>query len=153
MEADKLLVEIGFSSPIHASAMHIPIRGVIQAGGPVESFEHEDEDDTIVVANHLLSGKHEALFALRVRGDSMIDALVQEGDVVLLQKTAEVRNGDMVAAWLKLKQETTLKYYYRAGNKIQLKPANPAYDPIEVPAQNVVIQGKVVLVQRQPAAL
>lgn len=153
VEADELLEQIGYAAQTPVGALHIPIRGVIQAGSPVESFANEDTEDTIIVDSQVAPGKHEDLFAVKVRGDSMIDALIQEGDVVLLQKTAEVRDGDMVAAWLKLEQETTLKYYYRAGNRIQLKPANPAYDPIEVPAENVAVQGKVVLVQRQPAVL
>jgi len=149
-EANELLLQAGCAVRKLVNAVQVPVKGVIQAGKPVESFEHGDEDDIVLVNVQQLPRRRQDLFAVRVRGDSMIDALVQEDDVVVLQKTAEVKNGDMVAAWLKLEQETTLKYFFRDGDTVQLRPANKAYEPINVPAQNVEIQGKVVLVHRQP---
>ena len=89
------------------------------------------------------------LYALQVKGDSMIDALVYDGDWVVIhhQQTAQPR--DMIVAWIKDREETTLKYYYPEGPMVRLQPANPAYQPIPVPADQLEIQGKVVLVIRQ----
>lgn len=79
----------------------------------------------------------------------MIDALVDSGDLVILTHQKTANNGEMVAAWLKDREETTLKYFYREGNKVRLQPANGNYDPIIVPADQVDIQGKVIAIVRQ----
>jgi repressor LexA len=89
------------------------------------------------------------LYALRVKGDSMIDALVHNGDMVIVRQTQDVHNGDMVAAWLVREEETTLKRLYQEGNRIRLQPANPAYQPVDTTVDNVRVQGKVVAVIRQ----
>ena len=82
----------------------------------------------------------------------MIDALVNDGDIVLMKKVHEVNNGDMVAVWLKEEQETTLKKFYREeGNRVRLQPANPTMRPIYTNASNVAVQGKVMVVIRQVA--
>jgi repressor LexA len=90
------------------------------------------------------------LFALEVQGDSMIDAMVNDGDIVIMKPAGEARNGEMVAIWLNDKDETTLKYFYRENGKVRLQPANPTMKPIiiENPAA-VKVQGKVVMVIRQ----
>ena len=80
----------------------------------------------------------------------MIDALIQDGDVVILEQTVDVKNGDMVAAWLELEKELTLKYLFREGPQIRLQPANRTMDPIYTPAHIVQVQGRVVFVIRQP---
>jgi len=106
-------------------------------------------DEAIEISRDLLSTT-EGLFALEVKGDSMIDAMVNEGDVVVMQREPEWRNGDMVAVWLKDKEETTLKHIYRQGRKVRLQPANPTMQPIIIDnPENIEIQGKVVLVVRQ----
>jgi len=106
-------------------------------------------DEAIEISRDLLSTT-EGLFALEVKGDSMIDALVNDGDVVVMQREPEWRNGDMVAVWLKDKEETTLKHIYRQGRKVRLQPANPTMQPIIIDnPENLEIQGKVVLVVRQ----
>jgi repressor LexA len=89
------------------------------------------------------------VYALQVTGDSMIDALVNDGDWVVIkhQKTAQPR--DMVVARIRDKEETTLKYYFPEGERVRLQPANPKYGPIYVPADQLEIQGKVVAVVRQ----
>ena len=80
----------------------------------------------------------------------MIDAMVNHGDVVIMQPATDVRNGEMVAIWLNDKDETTLKYFFDEGNRIRLQPANPTMDPIYVKDRSTVqIQGKVVMVVRQ----
>lgn len=134
---------------LNPEIVQIQIRGHIVAGEPVDPGEDSPgEHDTVAIDGRMLPNRREDLFAVRVHGDSMIDALVQEGDIVLLQKVSEVKNGDMVAAWLQLEEETTLKHFYQEGKMARLQPANPAYEPIIVPASNVDIQGKVVMVFR-----
>mgnify|MGYP000865318675 CR=1 FL=1 len=88
------------------------------------------------------------LFALRVKGTSMIDALVDDGDVVVLRPTREANNGDMVVAWLKEESEATLKKFYLEGSQVRLQPANSTMDPIFCSPENVEIRGKVVSVVR-----
>ena len=79
----------------------------------------------------------------------MIDAAVLDGDIVVIQHQPEVRNGDMVAAWLEDEQATTLKYIYHEAGKFRLQPANPNYEPITKEPHQVTIQGKVVHLIRQ----
>jgi repressor LexA len=90
------------------------------------------------------------IYALQVKGDSMIDALINDGDIVIMKPETEPRNGDLVAAWLIAEKETTLKRFYREDRgKVRLQPANPTIDPIYVDASNLQIQGKVIAVIRQ----
>jgi repressor LexA len=89
-------------------------------------------------------GNRENVYALRVKGTSMIDALVNDGDVVLLEATTNAKDGEMVAAWLKKEQEATLKKIFREGDRIRLQPANSTMDPIYTDAGNVEVQGKVI---------
>ena len=79
----------------------------------------------------------------------MIDAMVNDGDIVVMRRQQQARNGEMVAVWLNDRNETTLKYFYQENGKIRLQPANPTMKPIYVEANNVEVQGKVVLVVRQ----
>ena len=80
----------------------------------------------------------------------MIDAMVNDGDIVIMKQTQEARNGEMVAIWLNDRDETTLKYFYNEQNRIRLQPANPTMEPIIVDDPSVVeIKGKVVMVIRQ----
>jgi repressor LexA len=106
-------------------------------------------DEAIEITADLLSTK-EDLFALEVKGDSMIDAMISDGDIVVMQRVPEWSNGDMVAVWLKDKEETTLKHIYREGDKVRLQPANPTMKPIYIEnPENLEVQGKVMLVLRQ----
>jgi repressor LexA len=107
------------------------------------------QDEAIEITRDLLSTTDD-LFALEVRGDSMVDAMVNDGDVVVMQQVQEWRNGDMVAVWLKDKEETTLKHIYREGNRVRLQPANPTMSPIFIENPEALeVQGRVVLVVRQ----
>jgi repressor LexA len=88
-------------------------------------------------------------FALKVRGDSMIDALIDSGDIVILKPVSDpktLKNGTIVAA--RVEGQTTLKYFHRKGSKVTLQPANKAYEPIDVPASQVDVQGALVHVWR-----
>lgn len=107
------------------------------------------EEEAIEISRDLLRSE-EGLYALEVKGDSMIDSMINEGDIVIMRRDPNWRNGDMVAVWLKDREETTLKHIYREGNKIRLQPANPTMKPIIIDNPEVVeVQGKVVMVLRQ----
>ena len=107
----------------------------------------DDELESLDLPPFLTKGK-EQVYALRVKGQSMIDAFIADGDLVLLEPTDRAENGDMVAAWLKDRDEATLKRFYLRGNMVELRPANEAMEPILVPAENVAIRGRVVGVIR-----
>lgn len=134
--------------------IRIPLRGNIGASLPLESvlsdFEAYDEEDAIEIGASMVSGRIDELFALRVDGDSMIDAMVNDGDIVIMQHQQTAKNGDMVAVWLE-GDTMTLKYFYYDGDQIRLQPANPTMDPIFVSPKDVQVQGKVMMVLRQTA--
>lgn len=137
------------------SVFRIPLMGNIVAGSPIEvgndgDFSVYDDEDAIELSVSMLPGRHDNLFALRVSGDSMIDAMVSDGDIVIMRKENDARNGDMVAVWLR-DDTTTLKYFYREGGKIRLQPANPTMKPIYMDSKDVQVQGKVMMVLRQTA--
>ena len=88
------------------------------------------------------------LFALRVSGDSMIDAMVNDGDIVIMRQQKTARDGEMVAIWLTPDGTTTLKYFYNEGERVRLQPANPTMEPIYVRPSDVEVQGKVMMVLR-----
>jgi repressor LexA len=131
----------------------IPLVGDIVAGKPVmtgnDSFSTYDEEDAIELSRSMLKEKTEDLFALRVRGDSMIDAMVNDGDIVIMKPQYEARNGEMVAVWLRNDTTTTLKHFFNEGNRVRLQPANPTMEPIYVDPAEVQIQGRVLMVLRQ----
>ncbi len=137
----------GSSGPL----LRIPILGPIAAGSPiqVEPREATNPEGWVEVPEGLFRARG-PLFALRVQGDSMIDASVLDGDIVILRHQETADDGDMVAAWIEGDEETTLKYLYREGRNVRLQPANPnpAYRPIVRPADQVRINGKVVSVIR-----
>jgi repressor LexA len=130
----------------------IPIIGRIAAGQPIpvpaaDTWNSADYDDVIEITRDMIGGR-EDVYGVRVQGSSMIDALVNDGDIVLLQATNSADDGDMVAAWLKREQEATLKHFYPEGQRVRLQPANETMAPIYTDAANVEIQGKVVLTLR-----
>jgi repressor LexA len=131
------------------SMMRIPVLGSIAAGQPiqVEAGTPETTDDWIDLPEGVIKTRG-PLFALRVKGDSMIDASVLNGDLVVLRQQDTANDGEMVAAWIEGDEETTLKYLYREGRNVRLQPANPAYAPIIRPANKVRINGRVVYIIR-----
>jgi repressor LexA len=136
-------------SAIAEAGIAVPVLGYIAAGSPLPIPTDEVEPSEVIVLPPELSPHRAAhLYALRVRGLSMIDALIDDGDLVVLSWPSEIRDGDMVAAWLKVEQEATLKRIYRHGDQVRLQPANSLMEPILVPADNVEVQGKVVAVLR-----
>lgn len=129
----------------------VPVLGTIAAGDPIpvptsDSWETE-AIDTLDLTDEITEGKD--VFALKVKGLSMIDALIDDGDIVLMQPTNTAVDGDMVAAWIEDKQEVTLKRVFHESNRIRLQPANSTMEPIYVNPDNLNIQGKVVGVIRK----
>jgi repressor LexA len=122
----------------------VPVVGQIAAGQPIPVPEASvDYSETVEITEEMARGK-ENIYALRVKGTSMIDALVNDGDIIILEQAGSPENGEMVAAWLKSEQEATLKRFYREGDRVRLQPANEAVEPIYTDADNIEIQGKVL---------
>jgi repressor LexA len=131
-------------------AFGVPILGVIAAGQPLSvpsSDTWESASERISVSPDVIKGK-KRVYALRVRGNSMVDAMIADGDIVLMEPVKRVSNGDVVAAWLKNEQEITLKKFYLEGKQVRLQPCNPYMMPIYHKADNVEIQGRVIAVIR-----
>jgi repressor LexA len=139
--------------------MRVPVLGRIVASEPSpvpgSDFNYYDAETTVEIASSLLPEpeKDKPLFALEVDGDSMIDAMVNHGDYVIMKpvsNNSEVRNGDMVAVWLPNQDETTLKYFYKEKEGYRLQPANPTMGPIMINKEEPLeIKGKVVMVIRK----
>ncbi|BAZ06706.1 transcriptional repressor LexA [Calothrix sp. NIES-3974] len=130
---------------LHPPKNGVPVLGSIAAGGLIEPFT--DAVDTVDLTNMTLPPK---TYALRVNGDSMIEDLIADGDLVFLRPVSEpdlLKNGTIVAARVE-GHGTTLKRFYRSGDRITLQPANRKYTPIEVPATDVDVQGSLVAVWR-----
>ena len=136
-----------------SSAPQIQIVGNIAAGSPLPAFSTEGvgssaEFDSIEVSPDL-TRRFGKLYGLAVKGTSMIDALIDDGDVVIIQPVRQAENGDMVVAWLKREEEATLKKFYLEGDRVRLQPANSTMSPIYSPTDNVEVRGKVVEVIRK----
>lgn len=144
-------IEIVGRSTSRSGAIEIPVIGSIAAGEPIPvpgDLEGSDAADTIELSRDLAPDNGNGLFALRVRGHSMVDALIGDGDIVVLKRQETCNNGDTVAVWLEAEEETTLKVFYLDGAQVRLQPKNATMAPIYTPADNVRIQGKLVSVLR-----
>ncbi|MFQ6100742.1 MAG: transcriptional repressor LexA [Anaerolineae bacterium] len=135
------------------AVVRLPLLGRIVAGEPIPVPTSDFAlmgDETIELTRGVL-GDPEGLYALQVEGNSMIDALVHDGDVVVMRHQQRVENGEMAAVWLKDRGEMTLKRFYQEeGGQVRLQPANPTMEPIYVDDPRLVeVQGKVVMVIRQ----
>ena len=134
----------------------VPLLGPIAAGQPIqvpapgETYIGEEVDGVDVARSLLPSGeKGTELFALKVQGESMIDAMVNDGDIVIMKRAVQANNGDMVAIWLPDRDETTLKRFYKEKDRYRLQPANPTMGPIYINQNEPLeIKGKVVMVIR-----
>jgi repressor LexA len=131
-----------FRMPVERDTLTLPVMGEIAAGQPIEAYE--DAAETLQVPASLEA--REDSYVLRVRGKSMIDALIDDGDFVIVQPQATARDGDIVVALLE-DNGVTLKRYFREKDRIRLQPANAEMEPIY--ATEVQIQGKVVGVIRR----
>jgi repressor LexA len=133
--------------------IRVPLVGRIVAGEPVPVPGSDSAPfgaDEVIELTRDIVEEHTDLFALQVKGDSMVDAMINDGDIVIMRPHHDVRNGDLVAVWLSDREETTLKRFYREGSRVRLQPANPTMKPIYIEDPSVVeIQGRVVAVVRQ----
>jgi repressor LexA len=149
-------VRLTGSSPL-GDLLRIPMLGRIQAGLPIPvpsgaDFTSFTPEDSVDIAMSLMPSKEKGkdLFALEVQGESMIDAMINDGDIVIMKPAQEAKNGDMVAVWLPDKNETTLKYFYKEKDRYRLQPANPTMKAIYVDKSDPLeIKGKVVMVIRK----
>ena len=150
-------VSRGIGLPGRAAAAHnmvqVPVVGQIAAGEPIpvpgsETWQAAAGADFIEVAAELTQGRPD-IYALKVRGMSMIDALINDGDMVLMQSASTVDNGDMAAVWLRSEKEVTLKKVYMEPGRVRLQPANSQMKPIYTSPENVEVQGRVIAVIRQ----
>ncbi len=132
----------------------IPILGTIAAGHPVsvpDADTRSTAGEWIEVPLLITRGKKD-VYALHVRGNSMVDALIADGDIVVMQEAQDIRNGDVVACWLREQQEVTLKKIYFERDGVRLQPCNPYMAPIYERAENIEVQGKLMGVIRRYSA-
>jgi repressor LexA len=130
-------------------SVQVPLLGTIAAGQPLgvpDTDAQSTANEMISVPTEITKGRN--IYALRVRGDSLVDAMISNGDIVLMEPPAGIKNGDMVAVWLKREQEVTLKKIYFEPANVRLQPCNPYMAPIYHDGKNIEIQGRVVGVIR-----
>jgi repressor LexA len=140
-------------TPASRTLVNVPVIGMIAAGEPIpvptpDTWDITAVSDTIGVPPELTKGG-EDIYALRVKGTSMVDALINDGDIVLMHYVNAVENGQMAAVWLKSEKEVTLKKVYVESNKVRLQPANSQMQPFYTKPDNIEIQGRVIGVVRQ----
>ena len=146
-------IELSTRSLTSRSRVQVPVIGQIAAGEPIpvpapDSWDVTAAAETLEVAHDLTQGRG-GVYALKVKGSSMIDALINDGDIILLQYVNVVENGEMAAIWLKAEKEATLKKVYVERERIRLQPANGQMPPIYAEPDNIEIQGRVIAVIRQ----
>lgn len=149
---------VRLTDPVSKDLVKVPVLGPIAAGEPmlvpapgVNYLGIGNEMDAVDVARSLLptGEKGSELFALKVKGESMIDAMINDGDIVIMKPAIKASNGEMVAIWLPNRDETTLKYFFKEKDGYRLQPANPTMKPIMInKAEPLEIKGKVVMVIR-----
>ena len=140
-------------TPTADTMVAVPVIGIIAAGEPIpvptpDTWDVAAVSETMGVPSELTRGR-EDVYALRVKGVSMVDALINDGDIVLMQHVSAVENGEMAAVWLKSEKEVTLKKVYVESERVRLQPANSQMQPFYTSPDNVEIQGRVIAVVRQ----
>lgn len=135
-----------------SKTVRVPLMGQIAAGTPIpvpsaEGWTPADASEVLELTDELVRGRPD-VYALKVKGTSMIDALIGDGDLVIMQPTNAADDGDMVAVWIDSQKETTLKKLFREGDKVRLQPANATMAPMYFDANDVEVQGRVVGVIR-----
>jgi repressor LexA len=144
-------IEVVGRTTARPGTVEVPVIGSIAAGQPIPvpgDLEGSDMAEVIELSRDFAPDGGYGLFGLRVRGHSMIDALIGDGDIVVLRAQETCENGETVAVWLEAESETTLKKFYLEGSQVRLQPQNVTMDPIYTPADNVRIMGKLVSVVR-----
>lgn len=146
-------IELLDDSSVRRTKVLVPVIGQIAAGEPIpvpaaDSWSSVASAETLEIPRELVRDK-EDIYALKVKGLSMIDALINDGDIVLMQYASTVENGEMAAVWLKNEKKATLKKVYVSPDRVRLQPANSQMRPIYAQPDDVEIQGKVIAVIRQ----
>lgn len=144
-------IELVHRHAVPSNLIKVPIVGQIAAGQPIpvlEDVQVDENTEMLELSGEMLGSQQDGLYGLRVRGLSMIDALINDGDIVVLRHQQTCENGETVAAWLRDEKETTLKKFYIEDGHIRLQPANAQMEPIICDPDNVEIQGKLVTVVR-----
>lgn len=130
----------------------VPLVGAIAAGEPIPVPQPDawadSSGESLDLPSELVRGPKGGVYGLRVKGNSMVDALINDGDIVLMRPASQAENGEMVAVWLRREKTVTLKKLYHEREVVRLQPANTTMKPIRVPAGDVEVQGKVVGVIR-----
>ncbi len=124
-------------------SLEVPVLGTIAAGQPVQAYE---DKSTLSFSDYV---GHKDTYALRVRGNSMIEDHICEGDMILVEKASVARDGEIVVALVGGEEATLKRFYREPGNIIRLQPANASMSPIRVPAQDVAVQGRLLAVLRK----
>jgi repressor LexA len=145
-------IELVTQSATRGNSIRVPVIGQISAGEPIpvpapDTWDVVATSETLRVTEDMTQGR-EGIYALKVKGTSMIDALINDGDFVLVQSVNVVENGEMAAVWLKAEKEVTLKKVYLEEKLVRLQPANSQMKPLYVDPDNVEIQGRVIGVIR-----
>jgi repressor LexA len=133
-----------------SDVMSVPLMGAIAAGEPIPVLDESQSvyGQEMVQLTRDICEAGADLYALQVKGSSMIDALIHDGDLVIMRHKETADNGEMVAVWLENEESTTLKRFYLEGGRVRLQPENPTMEPIFADPENVRIQGEVVAVIR-----
>ncbi len=148
-------IELPGRAPASLPVVQVPVIGQIAAGEPIpvpvpDTWNVTAGAETVEVTADLTRGRA-GVYALKVKGSSMVDALINDGDIVLMQYASVVENGEMAAVWLRTEKEATLKKVYAEPARVRLQPANSQMRPIYAEPDDVEIQGKVIAVIRQVA--
>ena len=133
-------------SDLKIAAVELPLRGAVAAGLPIEAI---DEQESVAVPEDMIAGSLSEHYVLRVRGSSMIDEQIRDGDYVIVQARATAHNGEMVIALVDGENATMKKLYREADGRIRLQPANPELDPMYLDPNQVTVQGVVIGVIRR----
>ena len=146
-------IELLTRSLTSLSRVQVPVIGQIAAGEPIpvptpDTWDVTAAAETLEISTDLTRGRG-GVYALKVKGSSMVDALINDGDIVLMQYVNVVENGEMAAVWLRAEKEATLKKVYVEPESIRLQPANSQMSPVYAEPSNVEIQGRVIAVIRQ----
>ncbi len=148
-------LELLTRSMSQVNSLPVPVIGQIAAGEPIpvpapDAWDTTSASETLEISQDLTRGRP-GVYALKVKGLSMVDALIDDGDIVLMQHANVVENGEMAAVWLKAERAVTLKKVYREPGRLRLQPANSRMKPIYTEPDNIEIQGRVIGVIRQLA--
>jgi repressor LexA len=137
---------------VEKDIIEVPLLGAIAAGEPIPVVDSgtwsNRAEETLRLTTDVVGSKGD-IYALKVKGTSMLDALIDDGDVVIMEVAQTAEDGEMAAVWLKNEQEVTLKKIYREPGRIRLQPANSEMKAIYTGPENIEVQGKVVAVLRR----